>query len=127
MPKTQTAETEPEFMPDVLRIADAALHHKAQDLRAYDVRGLTLIADAFVLCSASSEPQLKAIFSNVRKEMREVGRKALHAEGQPGDGWLVLDFGTVIFHVFKEEQRGFYDLDTLWGDAPEIALDLDDA
>ncbi len=120
--KNKTA-AQPDFMPDVLRIAAAAADRKAIELKAYDVRELTVIADSFVLCSASSEPQLKAILNAVRREMKEVGKQALHVEDEPSSGWMVLDYGDVIFHAFREEARRYYDLDGLWGDAPQFALD----
>jgi ribosome-associated protein len=114
-----------DFIPHVLRMAHASERLKARDIRAYDVRGLTVIADAFLVCSASSEPQMKAMINAVRADMKEAGLMPLHAEGVPGSGWLVLDYGNVIFHVFREEAREFYDLDGLWADAPAIALELD--
>lgn len=115
---------EPEFLAHTHRVAAAAADHKALDLKAYDVRDLTLIADCFVVCSAASEPQMKAIYQSVRRQMKEVGVEPLHAEGVPSDSWLVLDFGAVIFHVFRMEAREFYDLDGLWGDAPLIDLEF---
>ena len=115
----------PDFMPVLLRIASLADQHKAKDINAYDVRGLTLVADAFLLCSASSEPQLRAIFNAVKEGLKEAGVKPLHSEGAFTGGWLVMDYGTVIFHIFRKEARNFYDLDGLWGDAPQIDLDLE--
>jgi ribosome-associated protein len=116
---------QPDFYPNVVRICELADAHKAIDIRAYDVRGLTLIADAFVICSAASEPQLRAIMNAVLVGMKEVGLKALHTEGTFKGGWVVLDFSDIIFHVFREEAREFYDLDGLWGDAPLIEVHLD--
>ncbi len=115
-----------EMLPYALRAAHAAADYKAIDLVAYDLRGLTLIADCFIVCSAASEPQMKAITNGVRDALRETGLRPRHVEGEPNSGWLVLDYGSLIFHVFREEARAFYDLDGLWGDAPHIALDLDD-
>jgi len=115
---------EEDFLPDVLRMADLAADVKALDIKACDVRGLTLIADCFVMCSASSQPQFKAIFNRVKDGMKAVGVAPLRAEGVMTGHWLILDYGTIIFHVFREEAREFYDLDGLWGDAPQIGLDL---
>jgi len=111
---------EPDFLPHTLRAATLAAEHKAVDLKAYDVRGLTVIADSFVMCSATSEPHLKAIYSAVREGMREAGVRLLHTEGGLSGNWLVLDYGSVVFHIFRREARGFYDLDALWADAPEV-------
>jgi ribosome-associated protein len=101
-----------------------AAKHKAGDLKAIDVRNLTVVADAFVICSAASEPQMRAISNEVREGMRELGVSPLHSEGSYDGNWLVIDYGTVIFHLFRQEAREFYDLDDLWGDAAQIALDV---
>lgn len=116
---------EPDFLPNTLRIGALAAKLKAKDIRVYDVRDLTVIADAFVLCSASSEPQLKAIFNAVKEGMREIGVAPLRTEGTFSGGWFVMDYGSIIFHIFREEAREFYDLDGLWGDAPRIRLEVD--
>jgi ribosome-associated protein len=119
-------EADTEFLPVTRRVASLAYDLKARDIKAYDVRGMTLIADSFLMCSASSEPQMKAVFNAVREGMKEVGVVPLHSEGRPSDGWMVLDYGIVIAHLFREDAREFYDLDGLWADAPLIELDLDD-
>jgi ribosome-associated protein len=107
-------------------MAESAAEYKASNIKAYDVQGLTLIADALVVCSVASEPQMKAVLNGVKEGMREVGSKPLHTEGSPGSGWHVLDYGAVLFHLFRAEAREYYDLDGLWADAPEIALELDE-
>ncbi len=118
---------EPDFFADVLRIASIAADYKAIDIRAYDVRGLTLVTDCVIVCSVASEPQFKAVLNGVRERMREeAGRKPLHVEGSTRGRWSVMDYGTVIFHIFREQAREFYDLDGLWGDAPQVHLELDD-
>jgi len=115
------------FLPNTLRIADLAAEKKAKDIKAYDVRGLTLVADAFVICTATSEPQLKAVYNSVRDGLAEIGVKPYRSEGSFGGGWLLLDFGDIICHIFREEARAFYDLDGMWADAKEIPLDLEPA
>lgn len=121
----QTA-AEDDFIPNTRRIAALADERHATDIRAYDVRGLTVLADAFVLCSARSEPQLKAVVSAVKEGMKEIGVSPLHVEGQYTSGWVLIDFGSIVCHVFREESRTFYDLDGMWADAPDIPLDLDE-
>jgi len=117
--------TEPDFVLDTRRIAALADEHKAEDIRAYDLRGLTVIADSFVVCTGTSEPHVKAISGAILSGMRDAGIKARHSEGSHRNGWLVLDYGNVIVHIFRKEAREFYDLDGLWGDAPKIDLGLD--
>ena len=112
-------------MPRVLCAAEAASDVKATDIVAYDVRGLTLIADSFVICTANSEPQVRAISAKIQSALRDIGVKALHVEGESNSGWIVLDYGSVIVHIFKKDARAFYDLDGLWGDAPKFPLELD--
>lgn len=115
-----------DFIPNTLRIAALADERHATNIRAFDVRGLTVLADSFVICSAQSEPQLKAVVSAVKDGMKEIGVAPLHLEGHYTSGWILLDFGTIIVHVFREESRVFYDLDGMWADAPDIPLDLDE-
>jgi ribosome-associated protein len=122
----RAAKDEPDFLPNARRIASIAQAYRAKDIRGYDVRELTVLTDCIVLCTVSNEPQLKALYKGVRSEMAEIGVLPLHAEGEFSSSWLVLDFGTIMFHVFRENAYDFYDLDGLWGDAPEIDLDLDE-
>jgi ribosome-associated protein len=113
------------FLIHTRRIADLAASKKAVNLVAVDVRGLTLIADSFVMCSANSEPQLKAIFNTVHDGMKEAGLRPLRTEGSFQGGWMLIDFGSILFHVFRQTAREFYDLDGLWADAKPIPLELD--
>ena len=121
----KTTQPEADFLPNVFRIAELCASFKALDIRAYDVRELTVVADCFLLCSASSEPQFKAIARGVKDGMREVGVKPISSEGELSGGWIVIDYGGIIVHVFREESREFYDLDGLCGDASVIELDLE--
>jgi len=121
----KSAPTQPDFLPNALRMCALAAEYKAIDIRAYDVRGLTLIADSFIICAASSEPHFKAIYNGVKEGMKAVGVAPLYTEGTLRGNWRVLDYGDIIFHIFREQAREFYDLDGLWGDAPEIDLNLD--
>lgn len=120
------AKDEPDFMPNARRIAGIAQDYKAKQIRGYDVRGLTVLTDCIILCTVSNEPQMKALYKGVRGEMAEIGVIPLHAEGEFSSNWLVLDFGTIMFHVFRENANDFYDLDGLWGDAPAIDLELEE-
>lgn len=123
--KRKTATTaEPEaFIPNALRIAALASDKKAKNIKIYDVRGLTLVADAFVIATATSEPQLKAVFNSVKDGMEEIKVKPLRTEGGFSGGWVLVDFGDIIVHIFREESRAFYDLDGMWADAKEIPFD----
>lgn len=103
------------------RIVDLASDKQASDIVLLDIRNVSLIADYFVLCTAGSERQASAILNDLSdKLLEEFGRKPLHTEGKPDSGWVLLDFGDVIVHVFSSEQRAFYDLEALWATATPI-------
>lgn len=128
MPKLvpkKSSQSEPDFLPNLYRIAEIASQFKAINIKAYDVRGLTLVTDCFLMCSANSDRQLKAVFNGVREGMKEAGVSPVTTEGQFEGSWLLLDYGDVIVHIFREEAREFYDLDGLWGDATPVELKLD--
>jgi len=120
--KERDEETETLYRK-VRLLAGFAAEKKAVDIRAYDIRGLSLVADALVLCTATSEPQVKAVFHAVESGMEKEGISALRTEGSFSGGWLLMDYGTVIFHLFREQARKYYDLDGFWGDAKEIPLE----
>ncbi len=99
--------------------AEAADDKKATDLVVLEVGGVLKLVDLFVLATASNERQLDAISDAVQERLREVfGRRALHREGDPASGWILLDYGEVVYHLFSAEQRSFYELERLWSDVP---------
>jgi ribosome-associated protein len=102
--------------------ARSALDKKAFELVTLDVTGLTSIADSFLLCSGASDRQVSAIADDMIEKLRSVGCRARHVEGDGHSGWILIDFGDFVVHVFSEEKRSYYALDTLWGDAPKVQL-----
>ncbi len=116
---------EPDFLRNLHRLAELVAHYKAENVRAYDVRGLTLVTDCFLMCTAKSDRQLKALFNGLRDGMKEAGISPTASEGEYDGAWMLLDFSDVIVHIFREEAREFYDLDGLWGDAEPVELDVD--
>ena len=125
-PSGPDQEQGPDFLPNVRRIASLAYDYKAKNIIALDVSKLTVLTNCFVLCSVTSEPQLKAVYNAVKEGMKEIGVAPYHSEGAFTANWLVLDFGDILFHVFREKAYEFYDLGGLWGDAPQVDLDLDE-
>jgi len=112
----------------VLKLAAAtARSKKARDLVALDLRELNGVADYFLICSASSEVQVKAVAEAVDEKLREAGARPWHVEGFEGRRWVLLDFVEVVVHVFHEKTREYYMLDRLWGDARSVDLGLDGA
>ena len=106
-----------------LACAKAAAEIQADDIRLFDLRGLSSLTDFMVVCSGSSMPHLRAILRDVRGHVSEwTGAKPANAEGKVDSRWVVLDYIDVMVHVMHEELREFYGLETLWGDAKEIEL-----
>ena len=108
----------------VVRVAArAALEKNALDVAVLDLQGLSGIADYFVICSARSTTQADTVAEAVRMALRAQDVRPRHAEGSAESGWLLLDYGDVVVHVFLEDTRSFYALDRLWGDAPLVSVE----
>jgi ribosome-associated protein len=103
--------------------ARAALEKRALDLIVLDVQRVSGIADYFLICSGRSTTHIKTIMDAIRAELKADGVHALHAEGQPGSGWVLLDYGDVVVHLFLEETRAYYALERLWGDVPLLLVE----
>ena len=97
------------------KIVDLALSKKAIELNVLDLRGLSSITDYFVICSGKSEPQVKAISDHIRKGTT---KKPNHIEGYENQNWVLLDYFDIIVHIFKSDEREYYNLERLWADAP---------
>jgi len=95
---------------------------KAIDPVVLDVRGLTSIADFFIICSGSSNRQVMAIAEFIQIYLKKHGIKPLGIEGIKEGHWILLDYGDVIIHVFYEPLRSFYDLEGLWTDAKRVTI-----
>jgi ribosome-associated protein len=100
----------------------AVLGKKPVDVVALDMRELTSIADAFIICSGSSNRQVTAIAEHVERQLRKQKVKPLGVEGAKDGQWVLLDYGHVIIHVFYDSVRQFYDLEGLWTDARRIEM-----
>ncbi|MGE5682253.1 MAG: ribosome silencing factor [Bacillota bacterium] len=105
------------------KITDLIFNKKGSDVKILDLRKLTSIADYFVICSADSDTQVKAIADEVDKELSKAGIKCYHKEGLTALNWVLLDYFDVIVHIFKKEARSYYNLEKLWGDAPSIVVE----
>lgn len=107
------------------RIAHLALEKKARDILILDVHALTSATDRFVVMTADSDTQVKAIADHVMEKLKEEGVRSWHVEGLTGRTWVLLDYVDVVVHVFHGETRRFYSLETLWGDAPVTRVEDD--
>ena len=99
------------------KIAHFALTKKASDVVIVDLRKVTSITDFFVICSADSDTQVRAIADAVTSGMEKLGHGVWHNDGYTHLNWVLLDYVDVVAHVFKKEVRSFYNLERLWGDA----------
>jgi len=123
---TRPTRPTPPSAAEVLRAAaEAALSKKAADLVALDLTVVSGVADYFLICSGSSEPQVKAIAEAVEEKLRLAGARPWHVEGLEGRRWVLLDFVDVVVHVFHEKTREYYLLERLWGDARRVELGLE--
>ncbi len=109
-------ETEQEQIIGI--ITEAIFEKKGLDVKLLDLRGITTIADYFVICSGESDMQVKAIADNIDKKLSEEGVKIWKQEGFKALTWVLLDLSDIVIHVFRNESRQFYNLERLWGDAP---------
>ena len=82
-----------------------------------DMQEITLLTDYFALCNAESTPQFKAIVDEIDKRASAAGGRRLHIEGEPESGWVLLDYGQVVVHIFEPSLRAYYDLEGLWDKA----------
>jgi ribosome-associated protein len=116
--------TASERAAQLVRIAAEAAGDKlADDILAYDVSEQLVITDAFLLCSAPNDRQVRAIVDEVEKRLREeAGAKPVRREGEREGRWVLLDYADVIVHIQHEEDRMFYALERLWKDCPLIGL-----
>ncbi len=96
------------------------LDKQASDIVLLDVRDICAFADYFVICNAESERQMNAVGEEVDKQLKEQGVRLTHQEGDMESGWILMDFGAVVVHIFSPEQRAFYQLEALWEKAPVV-------
>jgi ribosome-associated protein len=101
-------------------IVDAAVDKKASDVTLMDVHQITTIAEFFVIATGTSDRQIGGVASGVKARMDEDDVQLLGEEGRPSDGWVLLDYGQVIVHIFGSKERAYYDLERHWKDAPTL-------
>lgn len=96
-------------------LVDALLEKKGIDILVLDIHNQAIFADYFVICSGESEPQIRALSQAVLGNAKQLGdRMPKGVEGEPVDGWVLVDFGDVVVHLFSPAKRSYYDLESLW-------------
>ncbi|MDO5707402.1 MAG: ribosome silencing factor [Andreesenia angusta] len=111
------------FNQEVNTILSASESKKAFDIKVIDIRGLSSIADYYIIMSANSERQVSAIGNEIEMKMTEAGIEPINTEGYKSGRWVILDYGDTIVHIFKQSEREFYNLEKLWLDASSYDID----
>jgi ribosome-associated protein len=93
---------------------------QASNIVLLDVRELCSFADYFVICDGDSQRQIRTIYDEIQRELKKEDIRPHHHEGAPDSGWLLIDYGDVVVHIFDTAQRDFYKLDELWGKARTV-------
>lgn len=108
-----------EMIKNIVKILD---DKKAEDIKAIEIRELTIVADCFIIANGTSSTHVKALAGEVEDTMEKMGVRPSHIEGR-ATGWIVLDYDTVVVHVFQRESREYYNLERLWQDADYLDID----
>ena len=107
---------------EILKIAANALNaKKGREIAAVKIDKLTVLADYFLFCTANSSTQVRALCDEVEEKLEEVGITPHHIEGRT-TGWILLDYNSVLVHIFTGETRDYYNLERLWQDAPDVDI-----
>ena len=100
--------------------AKACDEFRGKEVVVLDLTAITAIFDYFIIATATSGRQMSAIAEEVHRVMKDIGSRRYGLEGQDSGSWLLQDYGDIVLHVFTEESRQTYDLEHLWGDAPQV-------
>ena len=106
----------------VIQCVNAALDRKATDLVILKVKEFSSFTDFFIICSGTSDRQVKAIADHVAEKLKKEGILPLGIEGANTGNWILMDYGDVIIHIFYEPTREFYDIERLWSDVPSMSI-----
>ena len=108
---------------EAAKLAVRALSDKqGADIRLLKTEELTVLADYFVICTATSTPHVRTLYDEVDLRLSMAGMPPIRREGARNSNWLLLDFGSVVVHIFQKDTRAFYNLERLWSDATEIDI-----
>ena len=108
-----------EIAKKAVQVLDAK---KATDIKLLATGDITVLADYFIICTANSTTHIKTLSDEVEKALEELGEPAIRSEGYRSGGWVLVDFGCLVIHLFLKETREFYSLERLWADAPEVVI-----
>jgi ribosome-associated protein len=120
--KTQNDKNADSSVQKALGSARAAIDKKAENVKILDLTQISGFTDYFVICSGMSDRQVQAISDSVCSTLESEGFELLSSEGYSDGRWVLLDFGDVVVHVFLDALREYYDLESLWADAPTLKI-----
>lgn len=103
-------------------ISETAFEEKADEVLQMDIADLTILAENFILISGRNINHNRSMADAIIEKLNAEGEEVLHTDGYEAGGWIVLDYGIVIVHIFRKEEREYYKLEKLWGDAPQKVL-----
>ena len=102
------------------KIVSVLSKRKTENIKVLNISGLTTIADYFVICNGNSSTQIKSLADEVEEKLKEVDVTPYSKEGFSDASWVLLDYSSVVVHIFYPEQRDFYSIENLWSDAPDV-------
>ncbi len=105
-----------ELAEEAVKVLDAK---KAENIKVLETADVTVLADYFIVCTAGSTTHIKTLSDEVEKRLSELGEPPIRTEGYRAGGWVLVDFGCIVVHIFTEDTRQFYNLEHLWSDAPQ--------
>lgn len=117
------AQDEENIRRQAMMICDALYNKKAQDIMAIHVGDKTIIADWFVVCSGLATAQVKALSDEIEEKAESMGLSVRRIEGYSEGRWIVIDFGSILVHIFYPEEREYYNMERLWVDDPRGFVD----
>ena len=101
-------------------VVDALAEKKAENVKTYDVRGVSGLCDVFVVATGVAAPHLKGLAAGVQQAMKSAGVASFRTSGDPESGWIVIDYVDVVVHVFSPEARAYYALEKIWESVPHF-------
>lgn len=108
----------------IQRVANVCDDKRAEDIIALDMQEVSLMADCFLICHGNNERQVQAIAKSIKESMEEIGVSINRMEGYEQARWILVDLGDVVCHVFHKDERSYYNLERLWGDASRVKLNV---
>ncbi|MGY0694319.1 ribosome silencing factor [Virgibacillus sp. FSP13] len=105
-------------------VAEACDDKRAEDIIALDMKNVSLVADYFLICHGSNERQVQAIARSIKDTVEEEGINVKRLEGFEQARWILVDTGDIVCHIFHKDERSYYNLERLWGDASQVTLNF---